>query len=60
MRLHSAGPWLAENALNVFVNFTVIPLMFWMFSDDIGHFLLDVPTWSLGLEAAFIPCCPGY
>jgi peptidoglycan/LPS O-acetylase OafA/YrhL len=48
----------SPDLLNMVANVSVIPLTFWMFSDSIGRFMLNMPTWSLGLELCFYLVLP--
>ena len=48
----------SPDLVNILANLTVIPLSLWMYSASIGHFLLNMPTWSLGLEASFYVVLP--
>jgi peptidoglycan/LPS O-acetylase OafA/YrhL len=48
----------APNAVNVMANLTIIPLTFWMFDKSIGSLILNIPSWSVGLEMCFYLVLP--
>ncbi len=48
----------SPDVINIVANLTILPMTFWMYSKSIGTFLLNMPTWSLGLEACFYVVLP--
>ncbi|MGC2781403.1 MAG: acyltransferase [Bradyrhizobium sp.] len=48
----------APNVVNVFANITIVPLTFFMFDDSIGSLMLNMPTWTIGLEMCFYLILP--
>jgi peptidoglycan/LPS O-acetylase OafA/YrhL len=48
----------SPGVINILANLTIIPLSFWMLDTPIKHFLLNMPTWSLGLEMSFYLLLP--
>ena len=48
----------APDAVNVMANVTIIPLTFWMFNKSIGSLILNIPSWSVGLEMCFYLVLP--
>ena len=48
----------SPDVVNIFANLTIIPLSFFMYSQSIFGFMLDPPTWSIGLELSFYLLVP--